>query len=73
MEADAPKVVCTDDSGIFDTTLTQEFLLAAETFGLTHKQCIELTLEAVNHSFASDQEQKEMAERVVKYAATLPI
>ncbi|XP_037721228.1 adenosine deaminase-like protein [Drosophila subpulchrella] len=73
MEADAPKVICTDDSGIFDTTLTQEFLLAAETFGLTHRQCIELTLEAVHHSFAGDQEQKEMAERVAKYAATLPI
>ncbi|XP_016938510.4 adenosine deaminase-like protein [Drosophila suzukii] len=73
MEADAPKVISTDDSGIFDTTLTQEFLLAAETFGLTHKQCIELTLEAVNHSFASDQEQKEMAERVAKYASTLQI
>ncbi|KAH8351192.1 hypothetical protein KR084_010087 [Drosophila pseudotakahashii] len=72
MEAEAPKVICTDDSGVFDTTLTQEFLLAAQTFGLTQKQCIDLTLEAVHHSFASDQEKKEMAEKVTNYAATVP-
>ncbi|XP_016960076.1 adenosine deaminase-like protein [Drosophila biarmipes] len=71
MEADAPKVICTDDSGIFDTTLTQELLLAAETFGLTREQCIKLTLEAVHHSFASDQDKKEMEEKVAKYVATL--
>ncbi|XP_017000254.2 adenosine deaminase-like protein [Drosophila takahashii] len=71
MAAEAPKVVCTDDSGVFDTTLTQEFLLAAQTFGLTQKQCIDLTLEAVHHSFASDEEQKEMTEKVKNYAATV--
>ncbi|XP_016981768.1 adenosine deaminase-like protein [Drosophila rhopaloa] len=71
MEANAPKVICTDDSGVFDTTLTQEFLLATETFGLTRRQCVDLTLEAVHHSFATDQERKKMAERVENYAASL--
>jgi len=71
MEADAPKVICTDDSGVFDTTLTKEFLIAAETFGLTREQCIDLTLEAVHHSFASEQEQIQMADRVGNYADIL--
>ncbi|EDX13671.1 adenosine deaminase-like protein [Drosophila simulans] len=71
MEADAPKVICTDDSGVFDTTLTKEFLIAAETFGLTRQQCIDLTLEAVHHSFASEQEQIQMADRVGNYAVIL--
>ncbi|XP_017018483.1 adenosine deaminase-like protein [Drosophila kikkawai] len=67
MEADAPKVICTDDSGVFDTTLTQEFLLAKETFGLTRDQCVALTLEAVQHSFASVEEKQVMAAKVKKY------
>ncbi|XP_017071786.2 adenosine deaminase-like protein [Drosophila eugracilis] len=71
MEADAPKVICTDDSGVFDTTLSQEFLLAAETFGLSREQCIALTLEAVQHSFASEQERRQMKEKVETYAASL--
>ncbi|XP_017122488.1 adenosine deaminase-like protein [Drosophila elegans] len=72
IEAGAPKVICTDDSGVFDTSLTRELLLATETFGLTREDCIALTLEAVHHSFASDQEQKKMVESVVNYAASLP-
>ncbi|KAH8283800.1 hypothetical protein KR054_001831 [Drosophila jambulina] len=71
MDADAPKVICTDDSGVFDTTLTQEFLLATETFGLTRDQCVALTLEAVQHSFASVEEQQEMAAKVNSYVASL--
>ncbi|XP_017058450.1 adenosine deaminase-like protein [Drosophila ficusphila] len=69
MEAEAPKVICTDDSGVFDTTLTKEFLLAAETFGLIRRQCIALTLEAVQHSFANKREKQLMAEKVNSYAA----
>lgn len=71
VEADAHKVLCTDDSGVFDTTLSQEFLLASKVFGLSRNQCISLTLEAVNHSLASDLERKQMAAKVKNYAASL--
>ncbi|EDV49824.1 adenosine deaminase-like protein [Drosophila erecta] len=69
MEADAHKVICTDDSGVFDTTLTKEFVIAAETFGLTREHCVDLTFEAVNHSFASEQERIEMVDKVATYMA----
>ncbi|KAH8383814.1 hypothetical protein KR009_010656 [Drosophila setifemur] len=71
MAAEAHKVICTDDSGVFDTTLTQEFLLASETFGLSRDQCVALTLEAVHHSFASDEERREMAKKVKGYVTNL--
>ncbi|KAH8310298.1 hypothetical protein KR044_000585, partial [Drosophila immigrans] len=58
--ADAPKVLCTDDCGVFDTTLTDEFVLASEALGLTRSQCIDLTMEAIQHSFASPEEKLKM-------------
>ncbi|XP_017088556.2 adenosine deaminase-like protein [Drosophila bipectinata] len=70
MEADAHKVLCTDDSGVFDTTLSQEFILASEVFGLSRNQCISLTLEAVNHSLANDEERSQMSAKVKDYAAS---
>ncbi|EDV43317.1 uncharacterized protein Dana_GF16581 [Drosophila ananassae] len=71
MKADAHKVLCTDDSGVFDTTLSKEFLLASEVFGLSRNQCISLTLEAVHHSLANDEERNQMAVKVKDYAASL--
>ncbi|KAH8257780.1 hypothetical protein KR038_001075 [Drosophila bunnanda] len=71
MDADAPKVICTDDSGVFNTTLTQEFLLAMQTFGLTRDQCVALTLEAVQHSFSSVKEQQDMTTKVKNYIDSL--
>ncbi|KAH8359968.1 hypothetical protein KR093_009796 [Drosophila rubida] len=65
--ADAPKVLCTDDCGVFDTTLSDEFLLATETFGLTQSQCIDLIIEAVQHSFATPEEKLKMKMQVYAY------
>ncbi|KAH8278361.1 hypothetical protein KR018_000455 [Drosophila ironensis] len=67
MAADAPKVICTDDSGVFDTTLTQELLLASDTLGLSREECVALSWEAVEHSFASDKERKEMIRKMELY------
>ncbi|XP_064535636.1 adenosine deaminase-like protein [Drosophila montana] len=67
MEADAPKVLCTDDSGVFDTTLTDEFFLATETFGLTRSQCIALTMEAVEYAFATREEKLLMKMQIYSY------
>ncbi|XP_023178859.1 adenosine deaminase-like protein [Drosophila hydei] len=67
MEADAPKVLCTDDSGVFDTTLTDEFFLATESFGLTRSQCIALTMEAVEHAFATREEKLMLKMQIYSY------
>lgn len=67
MEFDVPKVLCTDDCGVFDTTLSDEFILANETFGLTKSQCIDLTMEAVQHSFATPMEKLKMKLQLYPY------
>ncbi|XP_068155696.1 adenosine deaminase-like protein [Drosophila tropicalis] len=72
MEAEAPKVLCTDDSGVFDTTLTMEFHLATQTFGLNRSQCIELTKEAVHHSFAIPEEKQKMIVKVEEFLKKNP-
>ncbi|ALC45291.1 Ada [Drosophila busckii] len=60
IEAEVPRVLCTDDSGVFDTTLSNEFYLATEAFGLTQTQCIDLTMEAIDHAFASCEEKQNL-------------
>ncbi|KAL7727301.1 hypothetical protein ACLKA6_016049 [Drosophila palustris] len=67
MEFDVPKVLCTDDCGVFDTTLSDEFILANKTFGLTRSQCIGLTMEAVQHSFATRVEKLKMKMQLYAY------
>ncbi|EDV93506.1 GH19347 [Drosophila grimshawi] len=60
MAADVPRVICTDDCGVFDTTLSDEFHWAMESFGLSRSQCVDLTVEAMKHSFATPQEKRIM-------------
>ncbi|GMH33909.1 hypothetical protein BSKO_01743 [Bryopsis sp. KO-2023] len=49
-----PVVLCTDDPGVFSTTLSREFWIAAATFGLNHKDLIEMVESSVEHIFAKD-------------------
>ena len=50
-------VLCTDDSGVFATSLSKEYALAAEAFGLGHDQLFALASASVDHSFASREEK----------------
>lgn len=49
-----PVILCTDDKGVFQTSLSKEYALAAETFGLNHEQLFQLARSGINHSFASE-------------------
>jgi len=67
MSAEVPKVLCTDDCGVFDTTLSDEFILASATFGLTQSQCIDLTREALQHSFAKPEDKIKLKMQLYKF------
>ncbi|XP_022104694.1 adenosine deaminase-like protein [Acanthaster planci] len=50
-----PCVICTDDKGIFATSLSQEYQIAATTFNLTHEQMWELSFGSIACIFADDE------------------
>ena len=48
-------VLCTDDSGVFGTTLSREYALAAVAFKLGVAQLRRLATEGVHHAFAEPE------------------
>lgn len=44
-------VLCTDDSGVFATSLSREYALAAGAFKLSERQLTALALKAVDYCF----------------------
>jgi adenosine deaminase len=54
-KAKHPIVICTDDPGIFCTTLSQEYALAASCLDLVIEEVVKLAKEAINLSFAEPQ------------------
>ncbi|XP_075995544.1 N6-Methyl-AMP deaminase [Genypterus blacodes] len=49
-----PSVICTDDKGVFSTDLSQEYQLAASTFGLGPDAVWELSRRAIDCIFAPE-------------------
>ena len=49
-----PVVICTDDKGVFSTTLSEEYAIAGQTFSLSKQELWHLARRAVNFVFESD-------------------
>jgi adenosine deaminase len=52
LRAGHPVVLCTDASGVFGTTLSREYALAAVAFALSEEQLLRLAAAGVAHAFA---------------------
>ena len=48
-------VLCTDDPGVFNTTLSREYMIAAEAFGLSHHALVQLAKNGLDAAFASKE------------------
>ncbi|CAO2823666.1 unnamed protein product [Amaranthus hypochondriacus] len=49
-----PLILCTDDRGVFSTSLSKEYAIAAAAFDLGKKDMFQLAKNAVEYSFAED-------------------
>ncbi|XP_049865026.1 adenosine deaminase-like protein [Pectinophora gossypiella] len=56
--AGIPLVICTDDKGVFSTSLSHEYKICAETFHLEPSKLAELSLKACDYIFAEDMRTK---------------
>ncbi|XP_054746126.1 adenosine deaminase-like protein [Anastrepha obliqua] len=63
-------VLCTDDCGVFDTTLSSEFELAKRNFNLNNDDLMQLTLNAAEHAFVKDSIRHELQQKVKQYFNT---
>ena len=48
----------TDDKGVFSTSLSEEYSIAAHTFSLSTTDLLELSLDAVDYIFDEDIKQE---------------
>ncbi|KAK8941896.1 hypothetical protein KSP40_PGU012214 [Platanthera guangdongensis] len=55
-----PLVLCTDDTGLFSTTLSNEYYLAAATFGLDQKDVLRLATNAIEFVFGGSEVKKAL-------------
>ncbi|KAJ3683799.1 hypothetical protein LUZ60_014026 [Juncus effusus] len=61
-KAKHPLSLCTDDSGLFSTTLSNEYDLTAKSFGLSKVEMFELAQEAIHFSFAEEIVKKNVVQ-----------
>ncbi|XP_046404183.1 adenosine deaminase-like protein [Ischnura elegans] len=57
-----PIVLGTDDKGVFSTSLSAEYCIAAKTFELNNDQLWQLSYDSINYAFASDYEKEKLRE-----------
>ncbi|KAG0648875.1 Adenosine deaminase A [Hyphodiscus hymeniophilus] len=61
-ETECPIALSTDDVGVFGSTLSNEYALIAEHFGLGRKEICELARSAIDITFADEEEKRRLRE-----------
>ena len=60
LEHGYPFSICTDDHGVFATSLSEEILHVATAFDLTRKQVLQLVRGAADYGFSTQQDTAAM-------------
>ncbi|GFP97018.1 adenosine deaminase-like protein [Phtheirospermum japonicum] len=55
-----PMILCTDDTGVFSTSLSAEYALASSAFGLGKREMFQLAEKAIDFIFACDSVKGEL-------------
>ena len=61
-----PVILCTDDRGVFHTSLSKEYAIAAHAFGLSQSDLWQLSEQAIEHAFLSEHDKHELRQRWAK-------
>ncbi len=62
MQRGHPMSLCTDDSGVFNVTLSSEYFVMAREFGLSRAQCVKLSAQAIQYAFAGQEAKEQLSE-----------
>lgn len=62
-----PCVICTDDKGVFNTSLSEEYQIAAKTFDLSTDQVWRLSYHSIDHIFADDSIKETLRTKFLKF------
>ena len=71
LAAQHPLALCTDDKGVFGTSLSAEYAIAAREFGLRRDQLYALSLGALDWIFADAATQSALRQRWAHDWATM--
>ena len=63
-----PVILCTDDSGVFNTSLSKEYAIAMQAFGLSQEELWQLSKQAIEHTFLSEGDKAQLRQRWVQKA-----
>jgi len=55
-----PIIICTDDKGVFNCSLSQEFETAANAFHWSREDLFNISLNALNYAFIEEEEKTEL-------------
>jgi len=61
-------VLCTDDSGVFSTSLSREYAIAAGTFHLSQQQLLQLVMRSIDYTFLPDHSKDMLRQKVATFA-----
>jgi adenosine deaminase len=60
-----------DDPPYFDTTIGKEYAVAADSYGLSPRELLDITRTAVDAAFADEDTKRRLRDRLAAYAASL--
>ncbi|XP_053686978.1 adenosine deaminase-like protein [Sabethes cyaneus] len=63
--------ICTDDFGVFDTSLSEELRICSETYGLSAQEILQLQVKAIQYTFANEEEKRRLTDLFDKFTNTL--
>jgi adenosine deaminase len=50
----------TDDKGVFATSLSQEYMVTADSYDLSREQLWQMALSSIDYTFASEEEKNHL-------------